>query len=364
MNDTSITDTALKLTAYFAERQRTGSQFQAEAMLDLFAQRRVATSVMLRGISGFGRQHIIRSDESLTLSEDPSVAVAAVDNPDVIRGLVGDVIDMADNSLITLERARLLDGDVTAVPVPAFASDAVKLTIYLGRNRRVGRTPAYKAVCEVLHRHGFAGVSVFLGVDGTAHGQRRRAQFIGRNVDVPLMMIAVGGAEQIRRCSPELATLLEHPLVTVERARVCKRGGKLLATPHALPEVDERGRPLWQKLMVFTSESTHHDGTPIHRALVRRLWESGTASGATALRGIWGYHGDHEPHGDKLIQFGRKVPVMTVIIDTPARIARSFEIVDELTGTHGLVTCEMVPAQLSIVGGRRTGSIDLADFRY
>ena len=39
----------------------------------------------------------------------------------------------------------------------------------------------------------------------------------------------------------------------------------------------------------------------------------------------------------------RRVPVLTVVVDTPARIRRWFGIVDELTDETGLVTCEMVP---------------------
>ena len=62
------------------------------------------------------------------------------------------------------------------------------------------------------------------------------------------------------------------------------------------------------------------------------------------LRGIWGFYGDHKPHGDKLFQFARRVPLTTIIVDTPQSIARSFDIVDELTTRHGLVTSEMVPA--------------------
>ncbi len=358
----TVDNRSLKLTAYFAERQRTGSRFLAEAMFDLFAQRHVATSVMLRGISGFGRHHIIRTDESLTLSEDPSVTIAAVDSPQTIRALVEDVVGMTDSGLITLERAQLIDGDATGVTLPAH--DAVKLTVYVGRNRRARGLPAYKAVCDVLHANGFAGASAFLGVDGTAHGERRRAHFVARNVDVPVMIIAVGSAEQARACRTQLAALLERPLVTVERAQLCKRDGIVLTSPPALPEADDQGRPLWQKLMVFTSEASRHDGAPIHRALVRRLWESGSATGATVLRGIWGYQGDHEPHGDKLIQFGRQVPVTTVVIGSPASIARSFEIVDALTGRAGLVTCEMVPALIAVADGRRTGSTDLANFSY
>ena len=89
--DPAAHDVSLKLTTYFAERKRVGSRFLAEAMLDLFAERRVATSAMLRGISGFGHRRIIRSDESLSLSEDPSVALVAVDDPDTINGLAGEV---------------------------------------------------------------------------------------------------------------------------------------------------------------------------------------------------------------------------------------------------------------------------------
>lgn len=349
---------ALKLTAYFAERERSGSRFLAESMLELFAERQVATSVMLRGISGFGHQRIIRTDESLTLSEDPAVTVAAVDSPEAIGGLVGEVAAMTSSGLITLERAHWLGNP------RADDGDAVKLTIYVGRNRRIGGVPAYQAVCDLLYRNGFAGASVFLGVDGTAHGQRRRAQFIARNVDVPVMVIAVGSAEQVQRTAAELTAILPQPLATTERARLCKRDGRLLGRPPVIPDADELGRPLWQKLMVVTSEATRYGGAPIHRALVRRLWESGSASGATVLRGIWGFHGDHKPHGDKLIQFGRQVPVLTVVVDTPSSIAKSFDIVDELTDTHGLVTCELVPALLAVDGDRRHGGTDLADYRY
>lgn len=356
-----MSDAYLKLTAYFGERQRTGKRFVAEAMLDLFAERQVATSVMLRGIASFGLRKVVRSDQSLTLSEDPPVAIAAVDTEATITALLDDAVAMTTQGLLTLERARLVT-DPARTPLPD--GDAVKLTVYVGRRRRVDGAPAFYAVCDLLHRHHFDGASVLLGVDGTAHGERRRAHFFARNVDVPMMIIAVGSTAQVRAVLPGLTEILGEPLATVERVQVCKRDGQLLARPPVLPAVDADGRQVRQKLMVFTSEATRHDGAPVHRALVRRLLESGAASGATVLRGIWGFHGDHKPHGDKLIQFGRQVPVISIVVDTPDRIARSFDIIDQVTGGHGLVTCEMVPALLVLDGGRREGSTDLADYRY
>lgn len=353
----------LKLTSYFAERERAGSGFLADSMLELFAERNVAGSVMLRGIAGFGQRGFVRTDETLTLSEDPSVTIEAVDTAETMGAMAAAVANLTTRGLITLERATLLGDDPTAVSLPA-GGDAIKLTMYLGRSRRIDGNPAFYAICELLHRHHFAGVTVLLGVDGTSHGERRRARFFSRNLDVPLMIVAVGGASQVQSVMPALAAMPHRPLITFERIQVCKRDGQVLARPAMLPAHDAQGRPLWQKLMVHTSESTRHDGAPIHRALVRRLWESQATSGATVLRGIWGFHGDHEPHGDKLIQFGRQVPVTTIIVDTPHGIARSFEIVDELTGTHGLVTCETVPALITLSADGRDGTAELADARY
>jgi PII-like signaling protein len=182
-----------------------------------------------------------------------------------------------------------------------------------------------------------------VGVDaGLRDGRRQRARFFGRNTDVPTMIIAIGAGAQIARVLLELGGLLRRPVLTLERVRVCKRDGELLAEPPRLPAVDERGRPLWQKLMIYTSEQQRFEGHPACSALIRRLRLAG-ARGATALRGIWGFHGDRAPHGDKLLQVRRHVPVVTIVIDTPEAIARSFPIVDEITRERGLVTTETVP---------------------
>ncbi len=360
----------LKLTAYFGERQCAvcdGAPFLADAMFDVFGANDVATSVMLRGIASFGSSHELRSDVSLSLSEDPAVAITAVDVEPKIRSVVDEVAAMTGNGLLTLERARLFTrqrGTDAFGGFEAHNGDAAKLTVYVGRQERIGPKAAYYAVCDLLYRHGFAGAIVLLGVDGTAHGQRYRAQFFGRNVNVPMMVIGIGSTDQACSAATELAEMLAEPLMTLERVRLCKRDGEMFARPQELPMTDAQGRTLWQKLMVYTAEATRHEALPIHRALVQRLLHSGTARGATVLRGMWGFHGDHKPHGDKIFQVARRVPVTTIIVDTPESIARSFDIVDELTGRHGLVTSEMVPAVLSLDETQRLGDISLAQYDY
>jgi PII-like signaling protein len=354
----------LKLTTYFGERHRTEQQFVADALLDLYGRKEVEVSVMLRGAEGFGLKHRLRTDRILTLSEDLPLVTVAVDTRTRIENLLEEVISIKRHGLITLERARMLTGEVGALALPEELHEATKLTIYVGRQEQISGTPAFVAVCDLLHRRGVAGATALLGVDGTAHGVRERARFFGRNAEVPMMIIAVGAGEQIAQVLPELGGLLQRPLLTLERVRVCKRDGRLLSPPRALPATDQHGLAMWQKLMVYASEQARHGRSPLHVALVRRLRESG-ASGATCLRGLWGFHGDHAPHGDRLLQLRRHVPVVTIIVDTPERIAESFDIVDELTDEAGLVTSEMVPALASLAEGRRErGGLRLARQRF
>jgi PII-like signaling protein len=386
-----VNQDCLKLTSYFGERQRTANNgFAADALLDLYGRHGIATSILLRGAEGFGAGQHLRTDVSLSLSEDLPLTAVAVDTRSRIEGLLDSTADLLRSGLVTLERARLLTGDIEAVAAgdagAAGAAGAAgratgeetKLTVYVGRQERVYRVPAFVAVCDLLHRRGIAGATALLGVDGTAHGERERAAFFSRNAGTPMMVIAVGSGDRIARVLPELGALLRQPLMTLERVRICKRDGELICRPSAVGEsrADADGTqpapgqwPLaqwppgqWppaaaespaQKLMVYTSEAALHDGQPIHRAIVRRLRAAGI-SGATTQRGMWGFHGDHPPHGDRLLQLGRHVPAVTIVVDTPERIQAAFDIVGDLTAEQGLVTCETVPVtRQKPVGARR-----------
>jgi PII-like signaling protein len=153
--------------------------------------------------------------------------------------------------------------------------------------------------------------------------------------------------------------MLPRPIATLERVRVCKRDGQQLVEARQLPGQDPSGLHIWQKLMVYASEQSRHDGAALHTELVQRLREAG-AAGATSLRGIWGYHGEHAPHGDSFWQLRRRVPVLTVVVDTPDNIERWFGIVDELTRETGVVTSEIVPTYRASAPGLSHGGLRLA----
>ena len=281
----------LKLTAYFGERARTPGAYLADALIDCYARREVQLSLVLRGVEGFGLKHHRRTDRLLTLSEDLPLVSVAVDTRERIEAVLPEVVELSGDGLITLERARLItDGLDGRAPL----HEATKLTVYLGRVERVERRPAHVAITDLLHRHGVAGATVLLGVDGTVRGLRRRARFFSANAQVPLMVIAVGSAKRIAPAVAEFGGVVPNALATIERVTVCKRDGVSLAEPPHVPEADPSGLQLWQNLMIYCSEQSRHQGKPLYRELVRRLRSAG-AVGATSVRGIWGYHGDHRP---------------------------------------------------------------------
>ena len=350
----------LKLTTYFGERDRLGSRFLADAFVEIYARHRLQTSLVMRGVEGFGAKHHLHTDRLLTLSEDLPLVAVAVDTPHTHRGgpprATGPPLRRARHA-----RARShADRRARSRRTPRALHEATKLTVYVGRHERIGGQPAHRALVELLHQKGIAGATVLLGVDGTAHGERRRARFVGGNPDVPLMVISIGDGRRIASLLPELGAMLPRPLVTLERVRVCKRDGVKLAEPHDVAETDASGLGVWQKLMVYAGEQSSHRGAPLNGELVRALRRA-DAAGATSLRGIWGYHGDHEPHGDTFLQLRRRVPVLTVIVDTPDRIRDWFAIADELTDETGLVTSEMVPAYRATGPELQRGGLRLAD---
>jgi PII-like signaling protein len=346
----------LKLSVYAGERDRAEGRLLSDALMDLYARHGVHWSVLLRGLEGFGIKHRLAAERLLTLSEDLPLLAVALDRPERIEALVREVQGLTRHGLITLERASMLGADIELEP--SESAGELKLTVHLGRGERAGGGAAYLAVVDCLRRHGLGGASVLLGLDGTSDGARQRARFMASNGEVPLMVVSVGAVSAIASALPELGAMLARPAMTLERVSVCKRDGVLLAPPAPLP-AEEPGLAQWRKLVIYASERSRYGPEPLHSALVKRLRAEG-AAGATVLRGIWGFHGEHRPHGERFWSLARHVPVLTMVLDTPANMVRWFEIVDELTRETGLVTSEIVPALRASAPGVVHGGLDLS----
>ena len=278
-----MTEPGIKLTTYFGEREREHGRFLADALFDAYERHQMRTSVLLRGVEGFGERHRFHTGRLLTLSESLPVVSIAVDTRDRIEGALEDVLALSGNGLTTLERAQLATGpDLDRLQLPGAHKGALKLTVYGGRRVRSGGDAGYVAAVELLRESGATGASVLLGVDGTLHGDRRRARFFARNADVPLMLVAIGMPAALGAALPGVARLLDEPVATIERVQVCKSSGRLLEEPRAVSERDRSGLPILQKLIVRVEEGAGQ---------ARRAPGSHPARPAPARGGRGGSHG-------------------------------------------------------------------------
>lgn len=341
-------EAATKLTVYFSERERTGTDFLADALTAAYERHLIHTSVLLRGADGFGAHHRLHTDRLLSSSENlPAVSIAVDSNERIEKALPEVQALVSAGGLITLERASLVSGEeLRALTLPGADAAPVKLTLYGGRRIRTDRESGYVAAVSRLAAERVTGASVLLAVDGMLHGRRRRARFFARNGDVPLMLIAVGSTAAVAAALPDLVESLEDPVATIERVEVCKAGGTRYGEPLGVPHRDLTGLPNWQKLTVHVEEQATHAGRPVHSELLLRLRDAG-AAGVTVLRGVRGFYGDRPPFADRPLSLRRNAPVLLTAIDRPERVRTWWPLVDEMTRDHGLVTSELVPTSLT-----------------
>jgi len=349
----------LKLSVYLGERDRCGAGLLCDELMGTFDRAGLRAAVLLRGIEGFGVKHQMQTERLLTLSEDLPALALAIDEPARISAVLEEVRTVTRGGLITLERLALWPGEDARPGASASGGESLKLTIHTGRGRRTAGAPAHEAAVALLRARGALGACVLLGLDGLVHGSRLRARFLAGNAGVPVMIEALGGAEELLPALPEVAAQLQDPLITLERVRVCKRDGIVLRGPYQQGGKDPGGRSRWLKLVVQTGEPARAEPHPVHAALVRRLRSEG-AAGATTMRALWGFGGEHRPHGERFLSLTRRAPLLTVVIDTPERVARWFEIADEMTPVTGLITCEVVPALRAAAPGALRGGLVLA----
>ena len=359
---------ALKLWVYFGDSQLTGAELTSDALMDCLARRHVTVSALCRGIEGFGLNRRIHTERFPDVSTDLPLVACAVDSRERIEALLDDVDRVVADGLVTLEHARLAAGDELAgVEFPAGPGRAGKLTIYCGRAERAavarppaGRLPAYREAVAILRRHGVAGATALLGVDGTYHGRRQRAAFHSPRRDAPLMIISVGRRETLAAALPDLSQALDRPLVTLEGIAQVKQDGELLEEPPTPTGLDRQGLSIWQTIRVYTRRSAQVNGRALYTELTRRLREAG-AAGVTTILGHWGFSRDEPPHGDRFARLTSHAPTYTTYIDRPAKIAEAWPMIDDVTARHGIVTSLLVPAYRERRGERVHGGLRLAE---
>jgi PII-like signaling protein len=325
---------ALELRFYFGERDRDGNRALDVAVMDACERGGVWAAALLRGVEGFGRSAIERTDRLLSLSEDAPLVAVAVGEGDVIERLADEVKGLAAEGLVVLEEVALAPtGTPTTtaagvgVPVGGTPGDVVRATVW---GPRSGSSSPHLIAVDAFYRHGADSATVLLGVDGVLDGARRRARFVAGNRGVPAMTIAVGERGAIDAAVAELAGVAN--LVTIE--------GVERNRPFATEKLHSSGSSTepaeGTRVTLVTSEIARCGDHPLYLELIRELRRGG-ARGATALQGVWGFRGDVAPHGDRVLALRRDVPLIVETVDAAERATGWLEVAESLSGTSDVV---------------------------
>jgi hypothetical protein len=116
-----------------------------------------------------------------------------------------------------------------------FKGERVLMRIHIGERDRFRGKPLYQEIVELLRQRGFAGATVHRGIMGFgAHARLHSDRVELLSLDLPIVIECVEKEERINAILPELDTMIEGGLVTLERAQV------IMYRPH-LPTAERTG---------------------------------------------------------------------------------------------------------------------------
>lgn len=105
--------------------------------------------------------------------------------------------------------------------------ERVLMRIHTGERDRYEGKPLYEAIVNLLHTRGYAGATVFRGVMGFGASGRLSSDHMELLAfDLPLVIECIETQEKIEAILPELDSMIDAGLITLERAKVILYRGK------------------------------------------------------------------------------------------------------------------------------------------
>jgi len=100
-------------------------------------------------------------------------------------------------------------------------SEAQLLRIFIGESDRHNGRPLYESIVETARTRGMAGATVLRGCLGFgAHSRIHTSKVLRLSEDLPIVVEIVDSPERIETFLPELDSMMDEGLVTLEQINV------------------------------------------------------------------------------------------------------------------------------------------------
>lgn len=102
-----------------------------------------------------------------------------------------------------------------------FEGERTLMRIHIGESDHWHGKPLYQAIVEMLRREKFSGVTVLRGVGGYGGSSVYHTEKVLRlSQDLPIVIEVVEFNERIEQILPQLDSMVEGGLITLEKVRV------------------------------------------------------------------------------------------------------------------------------------------------
>ena len=287
------------------------------------------------GIEGFGATRQLRSGPAEVAWDDLPAIVMAIDTCDAIHAVSGEVVRLLQGQTPTLSGTRILTESLDGL---RRGDEPMELTIHcrLGDGRDDQLAESQGSSGE-LRRRGVAGATALIGVDGTKDGERRRGRLSAHSPELPALIIAVDRARVLAGGGGAAVFALSGRVADGEADRAVQ----VAWSPGPSRRAD---RPRAARLA--QARRLHGRRSPPRQQATANS-PRGSVAGRRCRRcggrkGHLGFALGDPIRPDPGWFAYRKASIVTTIVDTSDRVARWFELIDDLTGDDGFVTCERV----------------------
>ncbi len=242
------------LRVHLRSTDQSGWRNAADALIERARSAGLAGATQLHGIFGFGLDAVLLETSRWALVERTPVIVEIVDSRQNVARFLNEVVEIAPEAAITLERAHVMlyRSSVVAaeavrtrldVPDPIQSLSTLPaaeefpmmqinetgqlLRVFIGESDAWHGEPLYRAIVLKARELGLAGASVLRGTMGFgAHTRLHTNRLLELSTDLPIVVELVDVADKIASLLPFLDETVAEGMITIEAVRVLKyRGG-------------------------------------------------------------------------------------------------------------------------------------------
>jgi PII-like signaling protein len=198
----------------------------------------------------------------------------------------------------------------------------LKLDVYFGESLTSGERMASDVLMECFARHELEVAALYRGIEGFGIGRRIHTErFPDISTDLPLIAEAIDTRERIEGVLPDVHSIIDRGLVTIEHSR--------LAVGEAVRAVEfPAGAGSAGRLTLYCGRGERTAGAPAYRAVVDLLRRQG-AGGATVLLGVDGIH-DGQRRRAGLLSRNVNVPVAIIAVGSRPVLRRVLQALPEV----------------------------------